>query len=209
MAKKSDVNKALSAAHLKAIGSVAASWASLEFMMLIMISRVSKIEMLDVITLAGPSNLSVWIDSISKFTSRSEEHNGKEDDLTNIFNKIKALQTKRNAIVHATWLQETYISNGILGLGAEHPVIVNAGSRVKGFGLPKRGKKSVIEVKYTAAEMRAVAKEIAKYEQALIAWLVKPNPAKHRNMLAAAIREHANTRQTNPKQKAPRKPSQG
>ena len=206
MVKKSAVNEALSPAHLKAIGSVAAAWASLEFMMLIIISKVSEIKPYDVITLAGPSSPTVWMDLILKFTKRSKEQNGKEDDLTPIFNKIKDLQTKRNAIVHAAWHQEAIVG-GLLSPDTLIKIPVTIKSPASGMGIPKRGKRAVIEIKYTAAEMMAVAREIPKTEQALLAWLVKPNPVKQTNMLAAALRASPNTHQKSPRQRGLQKPS--
>ena len=205
MAKKSEVNRALSPAHLQAIGAVAAAWASLEFMMLIAIAKVSKIDTYAVLILSGPSNLTVWIESLTKFATRSKDHSFKLDELNPIFTKIKDLQTKRNGIVHALWHPER-IGTGILG-SIELPVTRK--STAIGMELPKRGKKPVTTIRYTASEMRKVAKEIPECEEALLSWLAKkkPSPELHRNMLAAALRASPNPHQKNPKPQARKKPS--
>lgn len=198
MAKKSAVSKALSPAHLQAIGKVAASWSDLELIMVAIISRLAEIPIRKGLILVGPSNITVWMEIIEKLSELSDENSFKVDKLKPIFAKIKILQTQRNSIVHASW--STQESIGMLAI----PIEVTSTMPALGLGVPKRGKKSVVEIKFTSAEMRAIAKNIANVESAMLEWLVLKNSKAPQKLVANALLAYTTRSPKGPAKSHPR-----
>jgi len=186
---KRDILKALTPAHLKGIGEVAATWADLEFSVIHTIGWIAEIETGKIIALVSPNNFAAWLDILERVTELSDKHNFRLADFKAVRNQLKLVNTERNKIVHGTWLPPAEDKTAI------------------GLGMPKRGRKSVIGISYTALQMRNIAKQIADADKALHAWLTKPTPELQRNMLAAAVRDYQKTRQKSPKRKAPQQSS--
>jgi len=156
--EKSRVNKALTRAHLHAIGLVAAHWNSLELMVLYILSELASTPFRTTVALAAPSNFAAWLDMLRRLANRSDEHRWKAGNLRKVCEKLKTLQTARNTVVHAFWHEPDSP-----GLGFATP-------RATGIGFPKRGLMVMLPIEKSAQEMRDIAKSIAKAERELIAW---------------------------------------
>lgn len=183
---KKNILKVLKPAHLMAIGEVAATWADVEVTVIKAISIIAEIDFVKTIALISPNNFIAWLDILERVTETSKEHSFRLASFKALRARLKDANTSRNKIVHGYWL-----------LPDADPMIAT------GLGMPKRGRKSVIAIAYTAAEMRAVAKEIGECDKALFSWLVAPNPARHRNMLAELVQARANRGRKNLGQKDP------
>jgi hypothetical protein len=149
------LSKRLTRSHLEAIGLVAASWSSLEAMMLECISKLTGIHVLEVTVLAAPAAFASWCDMLIVICREKEQHKHKLDELEKLIGLLKKLQTLRNYIVHATWLPYTHgkaIVDRLLDRG-----IASAHDKALAFGLPKRGQKIMLKIKWTAPQMRTVA----------------------------------------------------
>ena len=193
--KKSQVRKALSDAHLKAIGTVAASWSSMEMTILYTMTKVANIPFQTTIILAGPSNLAAWSDMLKKLCDSTIKFRWNSKKLATLLEKIKKLSTERNNVVHASWSPDT--ADQPTGLLWTPPPNTNTPKIAKGMGVPKRGKNILIAVEKTAAEIRDVAKKIEATEQELFAWLVQ-TPPKHVQLALELESQAARNPQTSP-----------
>lgn len=189
--KKREIHRALTPAHLAAIGQVAASWANLEFAVMVAISTITSINIKTIISLTSPCNFAAWLDILERVTQDSPEHEWRLEQFKPLRKLLMTANLERNKIVHGSW---------VAFKREDSP------GSVMGFGLPKRGRKTVIPIIYTAKEMRTVAVLIEKVEKALDLWSEKQRPS-HPKQLANALLAMTKPDPKTPTQKAPRKPS--
>ena len=193
--KKSQVRKALTDSHLKAIGTVAASWSSLEMSILYIMAKIASIPFQTALILAGPSNLAAWSDMLKKLCGQATRYGWNEKKLSSLLEKIKKLSSERNNVVHASWSPET--NNQQTGLLWIPPTNAQPPKIAKGLGVPKRGKSVLISVEKTAADIRDVAKKIEATEQELFVWLAQ-TPPRHVQLALALEAQGRQNPPTNP-----------
>lgn len=193
----SRIRKALSAAHLQAIGLVAAHWSELELTLLWALSKTAGIGFVKTVTLAGSQNVTAWCEMLSKLTGQPLS---KGSPLGKLKQQIADAQVQRNQVVHAAWHSREEVRGGLLGEIAPKPM--GAKDVASGTGVPKRGKSPLITIEFTAPEMRKVAAEIAAIEQSVHEWvyqylqtqqtragrpLLSPAPTQANNKLLALL----------------------
>lgn len=168
---KKQVLKALSDPHLRAIGLVAAQWASLEISILWVLSKESSLSLTQTVVLAGSQNASAWCEMLRKLTD-PERVPGKpkaKTDLDPITGEITALLTLRNSIVHTSWNTPESVG-GLLNYVEAKTARPRAAHKAEGIGIPKRGNKIFSVTMFTTSEMLAIATRIQKVEQSLYSW---------------------------------------
>lgn len=199
---KSRIRKALSDAHLKAIGVVAASWSDLELRLVTLIILQSGTSFSKALAMVGGSNVK---DSVL-ITLRLLEADGlawkiKAFKDLKIESEISRLQGLRNQIIHATWnIPEV---NRLFELLA--PVEAKAKKlKATGIGFKKNAMQISIPVEFTAAEMRTVAKEIAAVNKSIVEWWQMREPVPRLQQLARGLLDYQSQGQTPAKKKIPK-----
>lgn len=171
--KKKEVLKALSSAHLRAIGSVAAHWNLLELTLLWAISKIAKVSYSQAIIMAGAQNAEAWCAMLQKMTGDTKRPGpgAKPTKLDKLTTSVQELHAKRNEVVHASWHPRTPIVAGLLS--ATHPPSAppKGKDKASGTGIPKRGKKVMNFIDYTSSEILAISNQIEKIEQDVYEWL--------------------------------------
>lgn len=168
--------KSLSTSHFRAIGRVASQWSALELTILWAIGRESGIDLTTATILAGSQNASTWCEMLCKLSGDTKSLTGKKTRLDSILERVRNAQTSRNSIVHAAWHPREEVRTGLLTTSPT--VKATSKDKIKGMGIPKRGKSVFLKIEYDAAQMLAVAKEIELIEQALFEWIGARNASR-------------------------------
>lgn len=198
---KSSVLRAVSDAHLRAIGKVSAEWNDLELVILYSIAKTINLSLSHTAILVASQNVRAWCDILKRLTRESRSYNKKSPatELDKLCDEIDELQKKRNQIVHASWHLDQS-QPGLLG-GLMNPAIFSAppkpkaATKVTGIGVPKRGAKPFIDVEMTTKDMLAVAKSIQAIQLKLSAWLAR---RQQRLRIADALLENQIPQNQNP-----------
>lgn len=165
MASREYVLRALSSAHLRAIGKVAAQWSSLETAMLRTISEIAEIEYETLLLLIGSSGTKSWTEILKALTGAE-----KRGVLALLCAEINDLYSMRNQIVHCDWRPPIKITPGMGLLGASFADPPKPNERASGTGIKKRSATPLVSISFSAREMLAVAKQIAEVERDLLGW---------------------------------------
>lgn len=197
--RKSPVRTALTDAHLKAIGAVAAQWSLLELRMLQAISLVSNVSIQQALILAGPSHFPVWMDMLRRLTTVFPSAVEVDKKIDRLKKRLEGVHRKRNQVVHAAWMREDN-----LGDSSEVPYKIATGT-----GLPKSGKIVLIELSMTAADIRGIRHEIEEAERSLVTWLGLRQLAFRNRPLVQALRKSENLVTNQNEQQDRRPPSLG
>ncbi len=134
-----------------------------------------------------------WLDILKRLLLA----NGKEW-LWDEFKKLKLQQsiddahTARNAIVHAAWNSPTRDTK-LLELASP---ITKPPMVAEGIGFKKKGSQIAISVKYSAAEMREVAKKTQAIRKELLLWSAMPSPEQKKQLRAQALLTSRRKRRT-------------
>lgn len=181
---KKRIHEALSPAHLKAIGRVAAQWSSLELTLIWVLSKVTDIPLSTMLLLVGSQSTKQWCDMLIKITRDSKNFHSilargpkpVQTELDILCAEIEDLRPLRNQIVHATWDPPT------VRIGR-----LKAKDKAEGTGI-KRNAGMLNVFQYSSLEMLKIANRIEAVEQAAFDWL---NLRKKRLRLAAALKTGA------------------
>lgn len=174
MASRDHVLRALSDAHLRAIGKVAAQWSSLEFEILRVISDISRVDQQTTMIMVAAQGFISWCELLKALSGdvspKPKPKNNTPTALESLVTAMGDLHRKRNNIVHCAWDAPYGITPG-MGLIGMYPLPApKAREQASGRGLKKRQADPVFPIAYSATEMLAIAREISKAETALLAW---------------------------------------
>lgn len=195
---KSNIRKALSDAHLKAIGTVAANWSELEFCIMWLVAKESGTTLQKTIAMIGGNGISSWLKILQRlFYESGSQWKWKNFVDLKLQVEIDELQGHRNAIVHAAW-SEPQAPSRLAELlypqkGRKPPLVAS------GIGFKKGTPSITTGFEYTAAQIRSVAKRIEAMPQALIDWSVTPSPEQKRLQLAQALKDYKPRSRAKPK----------
>lgn len=198
---KAEVRKALSDAHLKAIGMVAANWSALEFTLMFLVAQESGTTTNKTFTLIAGNGINSWLQVLERLL----ENDGKgwkwqTLKTAGLLKSLQDLQTHRNNIVHAVWNVPEPL-NKLAQLVLQK---VNLPPPVQAQGLGFKKGRSTVIIQYTAADMRSVAKQIAGMREELLKWAAKPAPTDKTKLMIQALRDYG-TQPTEPAKKTPPK----
>jgi len=164
--RRSAILKRLSRAHLEGIGRVAADWSLLEFQVISELSSLSNVEDFKTVILAAPSSFAGWIDMLNIFCS-GKHISAEIESISKLLIKLLRL---RNYAIHAVWMVEKGPgASGIIS-SAMNPTIITSRQKVKGFGMPKRGRDVLINVEWTSTQLRQLARLIE--ESRVLLWSI-------------------------------------
>lgn len=174
MAAKHYVLRALSDAHLRAIGKVAAQWSSLEFAILRVIADVARIDHQTALVMLAAQGFPSWCEILKAVsgdvTPKPKPVMNTPTALESLITEMLDLHRHRNNIVHCAWSAPYGITPGMGLLGTYLLPTPKANEKASGSGLKKRQNNPVFPISYTAKEMLAIASKIDKAETALHAW---------------------------------------
>ena len=174
MAKRDYVLKALSDAHLRAIGKVAAQWSALEFAILRTISDVARTDHHTTLTMIAAQGFVSWCEILKAVsgdvTPKPKPKLNTPTELESLVTTMTTLHKHRNNIVHCAWDAPFGITPGMGLLGIHDLPRPKAHEKAKGSGLKKRERDPVFPISYTAKEMLGYARQIDRAETALHDW---------------------------------------
>jgi len=142
----------LSPSHLQAIGKVASEWAALEFSFQWAMVKMSQVPYDKVVAFTSPSPMNVWLDILTNLMRLQAPDADLPKPMSILFEKIREAQKNRNDIVHAVWMIQFPKDRGKDRLYAT--------DKAYGIIFPKKMKKLMDKRAFTAAEMRAIARDI-------------------------------------------------
>ena len=189
MASGDYVLRALSDAHLRAIGKVSAQWSSLESSIIWAISEVALVPHHTVLVMVGTQGVRPWFEILR---SLSDDHllPDRPTILGGLWTTVERLQGQRNAIVHCNWdAPMSVIENEDGGADVYYHPKPKSSNKAAGQGISRSKKAPVMEIAFTAKEMLKVAREIEEAQRVLLVWVFwwkkERQPAAVRKALAS------------------------
>jgi hypothetical protein len=167
--KKKRILKTLSAAHLRAIGSVSAHW-SLCSLRCSGQSPETQHQPTEHITLVGSQGVDAWAAMLVAFTGHSARgvRGMRPTKLEEILGELTELKWKRNEVVHAG----SYERRGIIAAQMRPTATQHA----KGFGIKKRGTALLVDIEMNSADMLGITSRIEVLERSISEWVSAPLP---------------------------------
>lgn len=184
---KARIRKALSDAHLKGIGLVAANWADLEFTLMFLVAKESGTTPDKAFSMIAGNGLLSWLEILRRLLlENKKEWLWERLASQKLYAKLTELNAQRNQIVHAAWHVPEPLNRlaALISQFESLPPPVEA----RGIGFKKKGPTTIV-VRFTAEEMRAVAKRIEEAREELISWAAQSPPEEKRRLLAKALRK--------------------
>lgn len=184
--KKADVLSRLSRSHLEGIGRVAATWSLLERDILLALSEISGITFFSTLVLASPSAFAGWMDMLLLL---GKKHQLRElQVLVKLFLKLLRL---RNNLVHLAWSAPESRGIGLIN-SRMMPKNITPLDKVKGLGIPKRGRDVIVEVEWSPKQMRQVASLIEASRKSLNSLVYRRQPTSPQEHVADALLSQTN-----------------
>lgn len=180
----SKINTAISPAHLRGIGQVAASWNILEIDVLIAISYISGIPHETVVALIKSVGFMNWLETLSSLVENNPRYSWNQKKINSFIGKVQVLYGERNSIVHAYWFVNSdwkppYLLSDVAKIGKPKKI-------AEGFSIKKRGTKLYTHVSKSAVEMRKVATRIRAASKELEKILDQPAPKHVQKLIGLA-----------------------
>ncbi len=154
--KKEVIRKALTDAHLLAIGRVAANWSYLEMQLRFEITTLAGLTSDVGFAMLAPLGFPQWLELVDFFLVRSPALFAREGEWKKLRKEINDLRVERNDVVHAFWRvpQPTGLIDSVM-TGSPRRV-------AKGVNVSKGILKEMKKLERTPAEIRDLAKRIRR-----------------------------------------------
>ncbi|MFA7383569.1 MAG: hypothetical protein WC001_08965 [Desulfurivibrionaceae bacterium] len=172
--KKEYVLSALSDAHLRGIGKVAAQWSSLEYNILRVITDIARTDHKTTLVMLAAQGFTSWCEILKALsgdvTPKPKPQNNTPTVLETLITEMTALHRHRNSIVHCSWDAPFGLTPGMGLIGAYPLPTPKSHEKAKGSGLKKRQADPLFAIEYSAKEMLSISRKIDKAQTALLSW---------------------------------------